>query len=81
MKNTFYKITSSAFRKKARFALVSDLHAQDYTTVLELLREANPDYILFGGDIFEALDGSFIEKNEKIFPFFSNFVFRSFRAV
>ena len=70
MKNTFYKITSSAFEKKIRFALVSDLHSQDYHPVIELLQNAAPDYILFGGDIFEALDGSFAEQNEKVFPLF-----------
>ena len=70
MKNTFYELTSASFKRNIRFALVCDLHAQGYGKVLELLRESKPDYILFGGDIFEALDGSFAEKNEKIFPFF-----------
>ena len=73
MKNTIYKINSSAFKhikKNIRFALVSDLHSQDYRPVIELLRKAAPDYILFGGDIFEALDGSFAEQNEKVFPLF-----------
>ncbi|MBE6534482.1 MAG: hypothetical protein E7678_05910 [Ruminococcaceae bacterium] len=70
MKNTFYKISSPSFKRNVRFALVSDLHAQDYHNALELVKEANPDYILFGGDIFEALDGSFAQKNEKVFPFF-----------
>ena len=70
MKNTFCEIASSSFNRDIRFALVSDLHAQDYHEALELVREANPDYILFGGDIFEALDGGFAAKNEKIFPLF-----------
>ena len=70
MKNTFCEITSSSFGRNIRFALVSDLHAQDYHEALELIRKASPDYILFGGDIFEALDGGFTAKNEKIFPFF-----------
>ena len=70
MKNTFYELTSPSFKRNIRFALVSDLHAQEYTDALDLLREAKPDYILFGGDIFEALDGSFDDENEKIFPFF-----------
>ena len=69
MKNTFYKIESKAFSRDLRFALVSDLHAQDYKAPLALLKEAKPDYILLGGDIFEALDGSHSERNEKIFPF------------
>lgn len=70
MKNTFYKISSSAFGRNIRFALACDLHAQDYRKALELVRDSNPDYILFGGDIFEALDGSFAKKNESVFPFF-----------
>ena len=69
MKNTFYKINSAAFRRKIRFALVCDLHAQDYKEPLELLRQAHPDYILFGGDMFEALNERFAERNEKVFPF------------
>lgn len=68
MKNTFYKIYSPSFKRDLRFALVSDLHAQDYHNVVELLKDATPDYILFGGDIFEALDGSFEERNESVFP-------------
>lgn len=71
MKNTFYELTSASFKENIRFALVCDLHAQEYGEVLKLVREADPDYILFGGDIFEALDGSFAEKNEKVFPLFS----------
>ena len=69
MKNTFYKIESAAFSRNLRFALASDLHAQDYKSPLALLKEAKPDYILLGGDIFEALDGSYSEKNETVFPF------------
>lgn len=68
MRNTFYKIYSPSFGKNIRLALVSDLHAQSHCKVLELLRQANPDYILFAGDIFEALDESYVEKNERVFP-------------
>lgn len=71
MKNTFYKIESETFSRNLRFALVSDLHAQDYKAPLELLKDAKPDYILLGGDIFEALDGSYAKKNEGVFPFLS----------
>lgn len=71
MKNTFYKIKNKAFPKGIRFALVSDLHAQSYDEPLALVRDAKPDYILLGGDIFEALDGSFDERNENVFPFLS----------
>ena len=70
MKNTFYKIYSPSFKRNIRIALVSDLHAQDHYGVLELIREAEPDYILFGGDIFEAIDGSFDERNERVLPLF-----------
>jgi predicted MPP superfamily phosphohydrolase len=69
MKNTFYKIESATFSRNLRSALASDLHAQDYKSPLALLKEAKPDYILLGGDIFEALDGSYSEKNETVFPF------------
>ena len=69
MKTTFYKINSSSFGRNLRFALVSDLHAQDYSSALEALKSVNVDYILFGGDIFEALVGSFEKKNEAVFPF------------
>ena len=70
MKSTFYKICSPSFKRNIRFALLCDLHAQDHHEALELVRKAEPDYILFGGDIFEALDGSFAERNEKVLPLF-----------
>lgn len=70
MKKTFYNIRSDSFSKALRLALVSDLHAQDYQKVLLLLREVKPDYILFGGDIFEALDGSYAKKNDGVFQLF-----------
>ncbi len=67
MKKTFYNIRSESFTKALRLALVSDLHAQDHTKVLALLKETKPDYILLGGDIFEALDGRYAEKNDGAF--------------
>lgn len=70
MKKTFYNISSKRFSKSLRLALVSDLHAQKYSEALMLLQEVCPDYILFGGDIFEALDGRFEKKNEKVFDLF-----------
>lgn len=70
MRNTFYKIYSPLFKRNIRFALVSDLHNQDYRKPLELVRKAKPDYILFAGDIFEALDGSFEEENKRVLPLF-----------
>lgn len=69
MKKTFYNICSDSFKKHLRLALVSDLHAQGYEDIIESLIEINPDYILLGGDIFERLDGSFHEKNKKVFGF------------
>ena len=68
MKTTFYKICSSSFGRDIRFALISDLHAQDHIFVLKALKSIKPDYILFGGDIFEALDGCFEKRNEKVLP-------------
>ena len=58
---TEYCIKSKGFDKKIRFAIVSDLHSQDYTQVdkiISVLKEAHPDYVLCPGDIFERLDGS-----------------------
>lgn len=69
MQNTFYKIKSSAFSKDVRFAFISDLHAQDYRKALELTREAKPNYILLGGDIFEAITGYIDDENIKTLPF------------
>ena len=66
MQNTFYKIKSSAFSKDVRFAFISDLHAQDYRKALALTREAKPNYILLGGDIFEAITGYIDDENIKI---------------
>ena len=69
MQNTFYKIKSSAFSKNIRFALVSDLHAQDYRKALELTQKAKPDYILLGGDIFEAITGLICDENRSTLQF------------
>lgn len=68
MRKTFYKISSDRFDKDIRLALVSDLHAQSYKQPMRLVKEESPDYILFGGDIFEALDGTFEKKNSPVFP-------------
>lgn len=69
MRNTFYKIYSPSFKRKMRLALVSDLHAQDYRPPLELVREAKPDYILFAGDIFEAITSKKgLEVSERVLP-------------
>ena len=63
MKTTRYKLQNRRFRKKIRFALVSDLHGEAAEPVLENLRRGKPDYILMPGDIFERLDGNHIAEN------------------
>ena len=57
MKKTLYRIKNSNFKKRIYIALVSDLHGQDPSAVIEMLRRERPDYILCPGDIFERLDG------------------------
>ena len=63
---TEYRIKNKRFGRRIRFAIVSDLHSRENTSVdsvIKLLKEAHPDYILCPGDIFERLDGS--EKSHK----------------
>ena len=69
MKKTFYKITSNKFNKNLRFLLVSDLHSQDFSKTLELMRAESVDYILFAGDIFEPLNEKFLQMNSAVYPF------------
>ena len=57
MKKTIIHLPQGRFPKKLKFAVVSDLHGQDPTEALEMLRVEKPDYILMPGDIFERLDG------------------------
>ena len=63
MKITEYSIKNKKFDKRYVFALVSDLHGDDPTKVIEMLKGIAPDYILAPGDIFEPLDSA--ENDEK----------------
>ena len=71
MKKTFYRLEHKSFGRRARIALVADLHGAEPKRVVEALLEEHPDYILLAGDILEALDGSFDEYNEKAMGIFS----------
>lgn len=71
MKRTLYRLSQGNFQKHVRFALVSDLHSASPEWAINELRKASPDYILFAGDIVEALDGSCDEKNAEAFEIFS----------
>ena len=67
MRETEYKVNIPKLCKKLCVALVSDLHSQDPTAVIESLKKRRPDYILMAGDIFELMDGSKDKKNDKAF--------------
>ena len=71
MKKSFYSLESDIFPRRARMALVTDLHAQSYRRVVRELQKLKPDYILMAGDILEALDGRYDTTNEKTFGIFS----------
>ena len=58
MKKTVVRLPQGRFAKKLKFALVTDLHGQNPSEALSLLREEAPDYILLAGDIFERLNGA-----------------------
>lgn len=64
MKLTEYKIKNKKFPRKYVFALISDLHGNDPTEIIEILKNVKPDIILAPGDIFEPLDGAHDEINE-----------------
>ena len=70
MKRTVYRLSVPQFGRHFRMALVTDLHAREPEGVLRVLKAEKPDYILLGGDILEALDGSCDELNEKAFGIF-----------
>ncbi len=58
---TFYKVKTGSLPRKIRFAVISDLHStqdREVSAAIEHLKNAQPDYILAPGDIFERLDGS-----------------------
>ena len=67
MKLTEYTLKNKKFPGKYVFALVSDLHGNNPTKALEILRGLSPDIILAPGDIFEPLNGEHKAKNEGIF--------------
>jgi predicted MPP superfamily phosphohydrolase len=65
MRITEYSIRCEKFDKRYVFALVSDLHGNDPTKTVEMLREIKPDYILAPGDIFEPLDSAENDKKNE----------------
>lgn len=67
MKATHYTLSTRAFGRSLCFAILSDLHGDDPTPVIALLKQENPDYILMPGDMFELLDRIDIKKNENGF--------------
>lgn len=58
MKKTVYTLSRVRFGRSLCFAVVSDLHGEDPTEALAVLRQEKPNYILMPGDISEHLDGS-----------------------
>ncbi len=57
MKTSSYRLFAERFGRQLLFALVSDLHGEDPSKALDVLREKRPDYILMPGDILERLNG------------------------
>lgn len=70
MKQSFYTLPTQRFPRRARIALIADLHAGEPREILAALEKLKPDYILLAGDILEALDGSRDIENEKAFGIF-----------
>ncbi len=64
MKQTEYRLECDKFEKDVCFAVISDLHAEDPSEAIAILRAARPDYILMPGDIFELLDGTMDDRVE-----------------
>lgn len=69
MKLSEYKIKSDKLAGGLTFALVSDLHGCDWGEAIELVKDISPDFILAPGDIFEPLDDTHAEINERGFEF------------
>ena len=65
MKITEYSIKCEKFDRECVFALVSDLHGDDPSGIIDLLGEMKPDYILAPGDLFEPLDSSENDKKNE----------------
>ena len=58
MKTSEYRLSRERFGRRVVFALVSDLHGEDPSRALALLKARRPDYILMPGDILERMDGA-----------------------
>ena len=57
MRTSEYRLSRERFGRRVVFALVSDLHGEDPSRALALLKARRPDYILMPGDILERMDG------------------------
>ena len=67
-------VRSDRFGSGIRLALLSDLHSragQDIEQIIQVTKEAKPDYILMPGDILERLDGKRERDNESGFALMS----------
>ncbi len=61
VKSTEYTVRSRVFEAPTKFALISDLHSRENTdikSIVQILREQRPNYILLAGDILEPLASS-----------------------
>lgn len=67
MRATHDTVHARGFGRSLCFAVVSDLHGDDPSPAVALLRQERPDYILIPGDIFELLDREDIQENENGF--------------
>lgn len=56
MKLTEYRIKKDNIERSYTFALISDLHGNDPSDTVEILKKMCPDFILAAGDIFEPLN-------------------------
>ena len=61
LKTVFYTIESEKVNEPVRLALITDLHSDKYgknqSTLVEAVKEQNPDVVLFSGDIFDDEKG------------------------
>ncbi len=67
MQTSLYHVNNERISGRRVLALISDLHCSPVEDVLEILKKTKPDIILAPGDIFERLDGSCDEINERGF--------------
>ncbi len=70
MKETNYNFNIARLAKSLCIAVVSDLHAQEPSAVIDSLKNKRPDYILMPGDIFEFSDKITDNRNENGFYLF-----------